>query len=467
MKISFHGAAQDVTGSCHLVEAAGKRILVDCGLFQGSRSLQDDNKVPFGFDARGIDHVLLTHAHLDHCGRMPLLVKRGYQGEIIATQATAELARLVLLDSAKLQEEDADTTNRRNQRAHRHEPKAEPLYTVIDATDCLARLRRYPAYGDTIDVCPGVRATFFNAGHILGSSSILLEIQENGQTRSILFSGDIGSGSHHILRPPEVPAHADMVVMETTYGDRLHRSFADSLTEFYDAVGAALGRGGNVVIPTFALERAQELLFFIRQGVEQNRLPPSVKVFLDSPMAISATQIFERHAGDFTPEVQALFQEGKDPFNLPGLTFARDKMDSIAINDVKGGAIIMAGSGMAAGGRILHHLAHNLPRPEASVIFVGYASVGTPARRIIDGAKKVTLYGEEVAVRATLHTINGFSAHADQAELLAWQARIAGKRLIALVHGEQATMQAFAAKLSGSAAGKVVMPKRNEEITLD
>lgn len=463
MKISFHGAAQDVTGSCHLVEAAGKRILVDCGLFQGSRSLNEDNSTPFGFDAGGIDCVLLTHAHLDHCGRMPLLVKRGYGGEIIATEATAELAKLVLMDSAKLQEEDAETTNRRNQRTHRHTPDAVPLYTTGDATDCVARFRRHAAYGVAVAVCPGVRATFFNAGHILGSSSILLEVQENGQARTILFSGDIGSGTHQILRAPEVPASADAVVMETTYGDRLHRSFADSLTEFYDAVGAALARGGNVVIPTFALERAQELLFYLRQGIEQNRLPPSFKVFLDSPMAISATQIFERHADDFTPEVQALFRAGKDPFSLPGLTFARDRAASIAINDVKGGAIIMAGSGMAAGGRILHHLAHNLPNEKASVIFVGYASAGTPARRIIDGAGTVTLYGEQVAVRATIHTINGFSAHADQAELLAWQSRIAGKKLIALVHGEQSAMQAFAAKLGG----KVVMPKRNQEIALD
>jgi metallo-beta-lactamase family protein len=419
--------------------------------------------VPFGFDEREIDCVLLTHAHLDHSGRLPLLVKRGYPGEIIATEATAELARLVLLDSAHLQEEDATAHNRRNQKAGRHGPEVQPLYTTVDATDCLARFRRYATYRKAIDVCPGVRATFYNAGHILGSSSILLEVQENNQTRTILFSGDIGSGTHQILPPPEVPSFADAVVMETTYGDRLHRPFAESLTEFYDAVGAALGRGGNVVIPAFALERAQELLFFLRQGIGQNRLPPSFQVFLDSPMAISATQIFGRHAQDFTPAVRQVFQQGQDPFALPGLHFTRDKADSIAINNVKSGAIIMAGSGMATGGRIRHHLAHNLPRPESSIIFVGYASTGTPARRIIDGAKSVSFFGEEISVRAKIYTINGFSAHADQGELLAWQNRIAGKRLIALVHGERNAMQALAGKLTG----KVVMPKRNEEITLD
>jgi metallo-beta-lactamase family protein len=369
----------------------------------------------------------------------------------------------VLLDSAKLQEEDAEAHNRRNQQTHRQAPEVQPLYTIIDTTDCLARFGRYAIYGDTLDICPGVRATFYNAGHILGSSSVLLEIQEDNKARSILFSGDIGSATHQILRPPEVPSIAEVVVMETTYGDRLHRTFEDSLTEFYDAVGDALGRGGNVVIPTFALERAQELLFFLRQGIEQNRLPSSLQVYLDSPMAISATQIFERHPDDFIPAVLSLFQQGQDPFSLPGVHFCREKADSIAINQVKGGAVIMAGSGMATGGRICHHLANNLPRAEASVIFVGYAAVGTPARRVIDGAKDISFFGDKIPVRAKIHTINGFSAHADQKELLDWQNRIANKRLIALVHGEQSAMQAFADKLTG----KVVMPKRNEEIALD
>jgi metallo-beta-lactamase family protein len=235
------------------------------------------------------------------------------------------------------------------------------------------------------------------------------------------------------------------------------------LTEFYGAVGEALGRGGNVVIPTFALERAQEIMFVLREGVEQDRLPPDFEVYLDSPMAISATQIFERHSDDFTPAVKKLFDQGRDPFSLPNLHFTRDKADSIAINRARQGAIIMAGSGMATGGRIQHHLAHNLPREESSIIFVGYAAVGTPARRIIDGAKEVYLLGEQVPIKAKIHTINGFSAHADQGELLAWQDRIANKRMIALVHGEQAAMQAFAGKL----AGKVVMPKRNEAISTD
>ena len=462
MKLSFHGAAQGVTGSCHLVEAAGRRILVDCGLFQGSRELHDDNAVPFGFDARAIDFVLLTHAHLDHCGRLPLLVKRGFRGEIIATQATSELARLVMLDAANLQAEEAKPRYHQGGKPH-HVAPPPPLYTIIDATDCMARFGRAASYGQIIEVCPGIRATFYNAGHILGSASVLVEAEEKSGVHSALFSGDIGSATHGLLRPPEVPPSADAVVMETTYGDRLHRSFDDSLNEFYDAVNATLSRGGNVVVPTFALERAQELLFFLRQGVEQNRLPPSLQVYLDSPMAISATQIFERHRDDFSPAVRELFEQGKDPFGLPGLHFTRDKAESVAINQVKRGAIIMAGSGMCTGGRILHHLAHNASRAEASIVFVGYAAVGTPARLIIDGAKQVQILGERLPVRAQIHTINGFSAHADQKELLAWQDRIANKRLIALVHGEQGAMQAFAEKLTG----KVVMPKLDDEINVE
>ena len=463
MKISFHGAAQDVTGSCHLLEAGGRRILVDCGLFQGSRELDEDNAVPFGFDAQAIDFVLLTHAHLDHCGRLPLLVKRGFRGEIIATQATFELARLVILDAANLQAEEAQARDHGGRRQEHAAPHASPLYTIIDAMDCMARFGRAASYGQRIEVCPGVRATYYNAGHILGSASILIEAEEEGGVHSVLFSGDIGSATHHLLQPPEVPASADAIVMETTYGDRLHRSFDDSLKEFYEAVSSTLSRGGNVVIPTFALERAQELLYFLRQGVAENRLPPSLQVYLDSPMAISATQIFERHRDDFAPAVRELFAQGQDPFSLPGLHFTREKADSIAINQVRGGAVIMAGSGMCTGGRIRHHLAHNLSREDASIVFVGYAAIGTPARRIIDGAKEVQILGQRISVRAAIHTINGFSAHADQKELLSWQARVANKKLIALVHGEQGSMEAFAELLTG----KVVMPKLNDEITLE
>jgi metallo-beta-lactamase family protein len=461
MKVSFHGADRDVTGSCHLAEAGGKRILVDCGFFQGSRELDDENAAPFGFDAASIDVLLLTHAHLDHCGRIPLLHKRGFHGEIIATGATRELARLVMLDAAHLQEEDARRKMRRDARA-RDLTDGAPLYGTLDALNACDRFGRVAAYEQPIALASGVVVTFFDAGHILGSASILFEVEESGRKRRALFSGDLGNAGRPLLRPPANPPQVDAVIMETTYGDRLHKPLAPSIEELYQAIGTTFQRGGNVVIPTFALERAQELLYVLRQGREGNRLPPTMQVFLDSPMAISATEIFERHPEGYGPVVAELFRNGRDPFGLPGLHFARETADSAAINRITGGGVIMAGSGMCTGGRIRHHLRHNLWRPEASVIFVGYAAQGTLARKIIDGAKQVEIFGETVAVRAEVHTINGLSAHADQAELLAWQAQTHAERTI-LVHGEANTMRAFADKLAGK---KVEIPALGDTIEL-
>jgi metallo-beta-lactamase family protein len=462
MKLSFHGAAQGVTGSCHLVETAGFRILIDCGLFQGSRELHEDNDAPFGFDPASLDCVILTHAHLDHCGRLPLLVKRGFRGEIVATQATFELARLVILDAAHLQDEEARRRTRTSQRRGRSEPEA-PLYTIVDAMDSIGRFGRAAQYRQPIEIRPGVRATFFDAGHILGSASVLIEFDENKGRHGILFSGDIGNAGRLLLRAPETPPAAETVVMETTYGDRPHKQFGASVEELYDAINTTLERGGNVLVPTFALERAQELVFFLRRGIEENRLPHALPVFLDSPMAISATEIFERHGDDLAPAVAALFKLGKDPFKVPGLRLTRDKADSMAINRITGGAVIMAGAGMCTGGRIRHHLRHNLWRQEASIVFVGYAAAGTLGRRIVDGAKEVPLFGEDIPVRARIYTINGFSAHADQNELLAWQDQIGGKQAIFLVHGEASAMQAFAARLG---APRIEMPKLNEQFEI-
>jgi metallo-beta-lactamase family protein len=461
VKISFHGADRDVTGSCHLVEAAGKRILIDCGFFQSGRELEDENAAPFGFDAASIDVMLLTHAHLDHCGRVPLLHKRGFRGEIIATAATRELARVVMLDAAHLQEEEARRTARRNARRPESGDGA-PLYTTLDALDSCDAFGRVAAYGQAIALAPGVAATFFDAGHILGSASILLELEEGGRKRRVLFSGDLGNAGRPLLRPPADPPEVDVVVMETTYGDRLHKPIAPSIEELYQAIGAAFQRGGNVVIPTFALERAQELLYVLRQGRDRNRLPPTMQVFLDSPMAITATEIYRRHPEGYEPEVADLFRDGRDPFALPGLHLARESADSMAINRIAGGAVIMAGSGMATGGRIRHHLRHNLWRADAAVVFVGFAAKGTLARQIIDGAKQVEIFGETIAVRAEVHTINGFSAHADQAELLAWHAHTHAERTI-LVHGDADVMRVFAEKLGGA---KIEIPALGDTIDL-
>jgi metallo-beta-lactamase family protein len=449
MKLSFHGADRDVTGSCHLVECAGKRILVDCGLFQGSRALAQANAEPFGFDAAAIDLVLLTHAHLDHCGRLPLLLKRGFRGEIVATAATRELARLVMLDAAHLQEEEARDAAAKAARGHLGAEPSAPLYSLVDALGTIERFRSSADYGKPVELAPDVTVTFYDAGHILGSASILLNLREAGRAVRVLFSGDLGNAGRPLLPPPAVPPQTDAVVIETTYGDRLHKPIGPSIEELYAAVAGTFLRGGNVIIPTFGLERAQELLYVLSRAVESGRLIRATQVFLDSPMAISATEIFERHPESLLPEPAELIRRGRDPFHLPGLHFTRDRAESMAINSIRGGAIIMAGSGMATGGRVRHHLRHNLGRQDSSVIFVGFAAAGTLARQIIDGAAHVHLFGEEIPVRARVHTINGFSAHADQGELLAWHRQTGAARTF-LTHGEENTMQQFAAKLAGT-----------------
>jgi metallo-beta-lactamase family protein len=462
MKLSFHGADRGVTGSCHLVECAGRRILVDCGLYQGGRELEEENAEPFGFDPAQIDTVLLTHAHLDHCGRLPLLAKRGFRGEIVTTAPTRELARLVMLDAAHLQEEEARHRARWAARRGKEGEALGPLYTVLDALNTQDAFGRVAAYGAPLEIAPGVRATYLDAGHILGSASILLELEERGVKRRVLFSGDLGNTGRPLLRDPAVPPQVDAVVMETTYGDRLHRPFAPSVEELYQAVAETFERGGNVIIPTFALERAQELLYYLRVGIEQRRLSRATQVFLDSPMAISATAIFERHPAFYDARTRELFREGRDPFALPGLHFTHEAAESMAINRIVGGAVIMAGSGMCTGGRVRHHLKHNLAREHCSVIFVGFAAQGTLARQIIDGAQSVRLFGEDVAVRARVYTINGFSAHADQAELLAWHAHTRAPRTF-LVHGDESAMQAFATHLRQT---RVEMPSLHQRFEL-
>ncbi len=456
MELSFHGADRDVTGSCHLLECAGKRLLIDCGMFQGGRELQDENSAPLGFDAAAIDFLLLTHAHLDHCGRLPLLAKRGFRGEIIATSATRELAQIVMQDAAHMAEDDAAW------QARRAGGPAAPLYTQTDVVSAMARFGRVAAYGAEIELAPGLRVSFHDAGHILGSAHVLVQVTENGRARRVLFSGDIGGAGRPIIRDPDPPA-AEIVLMETTYGDRNHRSTAESVIELVGVIAATITRGGNVVIPSFALERSQEILYALRAAIVSGALPPQLPVYLDSPMAVSATEIYRKHPECYDAEAAALMAGGTDLFGFPGLRLVRASSDSIAINRIVGGSVIIAGSGMCTGGRVRHHLVHNLPRADASIVFVGYAANGTPARRIIDGARSIVLFGEEVPVRAQVHTINGFSAHADQGELLRWHARVGGAERTVLVHGEQGAMSAFAALLPGV---PVAMPGPGDRLTL-
>lgn len=463
MKLEFHGADQNVTGSCHLLEAAGKKLLIDCGLYQGSRELDEENAEPFGFDPASIDYLLLTHAHLDHCGRIPLLVKQGFTGEIITTAASCELARVVLLDSAKLMEDEANYKTKKAARHGKKEP-IEPLYNVVDALNCFGFFGRSVNYNQPVILNEGIQATFIDAGHILGSASIVLDIEQQGRQHRILFSGDLGYSGRAIIKDPETPPQADIVVMETTYGDRLHKPLEPTLEEFYSAIGSTLARGGNVIIPSFALERAQEMLYYLREGIEQGLLPSYLPVFLDSPMAISATQIFQRHPECFDNETSATLTSGRDPFMFPGLHFSRETADSMAINQFVGGAVIIAGSGMCTGGRVKHHLKHNLWRRDNAIIFVGFAAYGTLARQIVDGAKEVKIFGEEIPVNASIYTIGGFSAHADQAELLAWHQKTGNPKTTFLVHGDKDAMPVFANKLQNT---RVEIPALHQRYNLE
>lgn len=445
MEITFHGAAGEVTGSCYLITGHDKRVLIDCGQFQGTENSDDANAAAFPFDPASIDYVVLTHAHLDHCGRLPLLVKRGFRGEIVATSATRDLARLVLLDAARLQTEDA----KRHTRAHlrRGEGPATPLYDELDVLDMLDRVGRALSYATPFDLCDGVRVTFGDAGHILGSAWVLVEVADREKTTRLLFSGDLGNRHKPLLNPPAPAPAAEYVTMESTYGDRLHKSLDASVQEFKEAILDTLARGGNVIIPTFALERAQELLYYLSRLVEKHELPQHLGVYLDSPMAISATEIFRRHPDCLNAETRDALARGEDPFTLPGLRLTRDSADSMAINQIRGGAVILAGSGMATGGRVLHHLRHNLWRSDSSVVFVGYAATGTLARRIIDGARKVHIFGEEIRVAAKIYTIGGFSAHADRDELVDWHRSTGTPTETFLVHGEENARQALASTL--------------------
>lgn len=469
MKLSFHGAAREVTGSCFLLETGSTKILIDCGLYQGGKGLSEENAKPFGFKPKEIDFVLLTHAHLDHCGRIPLLVKQGFRGEIITTSASRELAKLVMLDSAHIHEEEAKR-NAKYLRRYSKDKKSKkystsPIYSTLDILNSLDFFGRNAVYEKSMKLSKNITATFFDAGHIIGSASVFIELKEGKSVKNILFSGDIGNKNKPIIRDPVSLPQADIVVMETTYGDRSHKSIEESVREFYSAINDTFKRGGNIYIPTFALERAQELLFFLREGVEKGKLPRNMQVFLDSPMAISATEIYKHHPECYDEESSKLFKQNKDPFYLQNLSFTRDVSESIAINNIRSGAVVMAGSGMCTGGRICQHLKHNLWRKECSVIFVSFAAEGTLARKIIDGTKPVYLYGEEIDVRAKVYTINGFSAHAGRKELLSWHKGIGKPETTFLVHGAPEAMASIASELKAK-GHQVKMPKPHEAFGL-
>jgi metallo-beta-lactamase family protein len=424
MKITFCGAAETVTGSCHLVEIQRQRILFDCGLFQGPAEIEARNHKPFPFEPSEIDFLLLSHAHLDHCGLIPRLVKEGFRGEIIATPPTAEIAKVILTDSAHIQVEEASYRARKARR--RGEDTPPPLYDVGDVLDSLELFRRRIPYEETISLENGIAAVFHDAGHILGSASI--ELRAEGKT--LLYSGDLGNRHRPIVRDPSPPPHADVALIESTYGDRTHRSLGDSVAELKEALHTVIDRGGNLLIPSFALERTQEVLYELFLFWQTGELP-DCSIFLDSPLAIATTRIFSRYPDYFDKEGRKVFSHKPNPFEFPPLQYTQTTDESKRINTASDGKIIIAGSGMCTGGRILHHLRHNLWRKESGVVFVGYQARGTLGREIVEGAKNIRIFGEEIRVNAQVWTVNGFSAHADQPILLDWL-KEAGHRIVSL-----------------------------------
>lgn len=441
MKLMFLGADHEVTGSCHYIEACGKSILLDCGMEQG-RDTYENQEIPVA--AGRIDYVFLSHAHIDHSGLLPLLHKNGFQGQIYATETTTDLCRIMLLDSAHIQEFEAQWRNRKNKRAGK--APFEPLYTTEDAMAVMEHF--VPCdYMKEIEVCEGVKIRFTDVGHLLGSSSIEIWLTENGVSKKIVFSGDIGNINQPIIHDPRYTTEADFVIMESTYGDRYHTAPPDYVAELAGQIQQTFDRGGNLVIPSFAVGRTQEMLYFIREIKERGLVQghEGFKVYVDSPLAIEATRVFaENYLGCYDTDAMALVQKGINPLTFQGLEVAVTPDDSMAINFDKSPKVIISASGMCEAGRIRHHLKHNLWRPECTILFVGYQAIGTLGRNIIEGEKEVRLFGETITVNAHIEELAGVSGHADKKGLLNWVNHFEKKpERVFVVHGEDLVCEDF------------------------
>lgn len=462
MKITLQGAAGgEVTGSAYLVETQQAKILVDCGLFQGTREAGELNHGSIG--APGLQAVLLTHAHLDHTGRLPLLAQSGYRGPIYATPATIDMTGLILRDAAKIQTQDADRQNRKRLRAG--EAPVQPLYTVEDAETTIHLLRPVP-YQTPVNVAPGILARYVEAGHMLGSASIELQIEDEGKKRTVVFSGDLGPKGAPILRDAEPFAKADLLFLESTYGDRDHRAFPDTVREFIDIVKLATDQKGKLLVPTFAVGRAQMLTALLAWMFRNKHVKP-FPIFLDSPMAIEASAIYDRHTELFDDEAMAFLREKPLAQDLKTMRSTVTPEESRQINACDGPCLIMAGAGMCNAGRILHHLRHNLWSANTHVLIVGYQGQGTLGRQLVDGAKKVFIYGEPVAVKARVHTLGGFSAHAGQSDLINWFGIVApSKPRVVLTHGDDGPRTALAKLIAEKHGITPELPNVGDTITL-
>jgi metallo-beta-lactamase family protein len=466
-RLSFLGAAQNVTGSCYLLESEGTRVLVDCGIYQ-ERKFQERNWNPFPFEPKSIDAVFLTHAHLDHCGLLPKLIRDGYREKVYCTPATAEITQIILLDAAHLQEEDAAYKAERHKREGRQGPHPEiPLYTTEDAEAVESHFSPV-GYTECVNINGTVEGCYYEAGHVLGAAAICINIIKDGKNLRILFSGDIGEPNRPIINDPAIFSEAAYVVIESTYGDRTHEDHEniDIQKQLRDCIRRTVDAGGNIVIPSFALERSQELLYHLNELFLRKEIP-QLTVFLDSPMAIRITEVFKHHAELFDKEMTERLHQGDSFFNFENLKMAQSTDESKAIAGEKKSSIIIAGSGMVTGGRIKHHIINNITRPESTILFVGYQAIGTPGRALIDGAKEIRLLGQVYPVRANIEKIDGFSAHADNDGLLAWLSDIrVPPELVFVTHGEENAAASFAKILSEKTGWKTYVPQYRETVEL-
>ncbi len=474
MKVTFLGATKTVTGSNFLVEAAGKKFLVDCGMYQGKAEDEWENSAPFAYDVHDIDFMLLTHAHIDHSGRIPKLYNEGYRNPIYATKATCDLCSIMLPDSGHIQEMEIEWKNRKRVRKGlKPEP---PLYTAEDATKCLEIFSPIK-YDEIIDISDNIHVRFNDAGHMLGSAIIEIWADENGKRTKAVFTGDLGNNDIPLLSSPTMIDDADYLVMESTYGGRLHNRNDDKAEMFLNIVSETLDKGGTVVIPSFAVGRTQEILYElnnlkeIRNDEEFRKKYETlmrVPVYVDSPLAISATQIFKENMNIFDEETQEIIRRGDNPLEFPGLQFTQTAEESKALNEKNESSIIISASGMCEVGRIKHHLKHNLWNPNSTILFVGYQAPGTLGRKIVDGAKKVKIFGEEIAVNARIEYIEGYSGHADQEWLLNFVYSFLRKpKTIFLVHGEPEGQIILKQKLQGTTQIPVIIPEYGEEYELN
>jgi len=466
MNITFLGAAKTVTGSCYLVETKDKKFLVDCGMFQGSKNEAILNAEPFPFNPSDLDFMLLSHAHIDHSGRIPKLYMNGFKGDIYATKPTVQLCGIMLPDSGHIQETENEWTNRKRQRAGKSSVK--PLYTVKDATDCLRQFKSV-SYDEVVNIGKDIRVKFNDAGHILGSAIIEIWVKENDIETKIVFSGDLGNKSMPILKDPTIINDADYLVVESTYGDRLHtlKNGQERIERFINIIAETIAKGGNVVIPSFAVGRTQEIIYDLNKYMDvkshQVNQILNIPVYVDSPLATSATQVFRENLDCFDEEAKEYIANGDNPLDFPTLKFTQSPDESKKLNERNDSIIIISASGMCDAGRIKHHLKHNLWRKESTILFVGYQAEGTLGRRIIDGATKVKLFGEEISVNARIEVIDGFSGHADKAGLLSWIGSISKKpRKVFVVHGEQETMSIFAQTITDEFGIECIVPSRGD-----